>query len=515
MTTTHVPPPITTIEKHGIDRIPDAERDATPVDLFRLAFGGSNTFATAVLGAFPVMFGLSFWQGAWAIISGVVLGAAVLAPMAVFGQINGSNNAVSSGAHFGVHGRIVGSFLSLLTAIAFFSLSVWSSGDALVGAAKRLVGLPQNNVTLGLSYGLFAILVLVICIYGFRFMLMVNRIAVWSASALFILGAFAFSDSFDATYAGLYTAHVSSATRALFIPSFVSAMLLAMSNPISYGAFLGDWTRYLPAATPKREVMLAAFCSQIATLIPFFFGLATATIVAVKAPDYIKNYDYVGGLLAVAPGWYFLPLCLIALIGGFSTGTTSLYGTGLDMSSVFTKLSRVAATILIGCASIAFIFIGRFAANLVQSVSTFAVLIVTCTLPWMVIMILGLITRRGYYQADDLQVFTRGQQGGLYWFDHGWNWRGMGVWIPSAIIGLCFVNIPDQFVGPMGNLFDGIDVSIPLSMVLAGVFYMLALSIFPEPRAVFGPLGPRWVRASNQKTSRILGSDEREGAVMH
>ena len=67
----------------------------------------------------------------------------------------------------------------------------------------------------------------------------------------------------------------------------------------------------------------------------------------------------------------------------------------------------------------------------------------------------------------------------------------------------------------MGNLFDGIDVSIPLSMVLAGVFYMLALSIFPEPRAVFGPLGPRWVRASNQKTSRILGSDEREGAVMH
>src|SRR5476651_1002088 len=76
--------------------------------------------------------------------------------------------SVSSGAHFGVHGRIVGSFLSLLTAIAFFSLSVWSSGDALIGGAKRLIGLPETDLTLGLAYGLFALLVLKICIYGFR-----------------------------------------------------------------------------------------------------------------------------------------------------------------------------------------------------------------------------------------------------------------------------------------------------------------------------------------------------------
>jgi purine-cytosine permease-like protein len=510
MSNPHQPPPITSIEQHGIDRIPDAERDATPLDLFRLAFGGANTFSTAVLGAFPVMFGLSFWQGVWAIIAGVVIGAIILAPMAVFGQINGSNNAVSSGAHFGVHGRIVGSFLSLLTAIAFFSLSVWSSGDALVGAAKRLVGLPQNNFTLGLSYGLFAVLVLIICIYGFRFMLMVNRIAVWSASILFVLGAFAFAGSFDASYPGLYTAQADAATRALYLPSLVSAMLLAMSNPISFGAFLGDWTRYIPANASKRRVMFAAFGSQIATLIPFFFGLATATIVAAKAPDYIKNYDYVGGLLAVAPGWYFLPLCLIALIGGFSTGTTSLYGTGLDMSSVFTKLSRVAATILIGCASIVFIFIGRFAANLVQSVSTFAVLIVTCTLPWMIIMIIGYITRRGFYRADDLQVFTRGQRGGVYWFNHGWNWRGMGAWIPSAAIGLCFVNIPGQFVGPLGNLAAGIDLSIPVTMLLAAALYLSALQLFPEPVAVFGAQGPRWVGASDQTTQTIRAKREME-----
>lgn len=287
---------LSSIETNGVEQIPDHERDARPSDLFRLIFGGANTFATAVLGSFPVLFGLSFQAGVWAIVLGVVVGALILAPMGLFGPLNGTNNAVSSGAHFGVHGRIVGSFLSLLTAIAFFSLSVWSSGDALVGGAKRLLDLPETDLTLGLAYGLFALLVLTVCIYGFRFMLWVNRIAVWAASLLFLLGIFAFAPAFDSQYAGSVAMG-----QAGFWAAFIGAALVAMSNPISFGAFLGDWSRYIPRETPKGRIMLAVVAAQLATLIPFLFGLATATIVAIKAPDYIAANNYVGGLLAVSP----------------------------------------------------------------------------------------------------------------------------------------------------------------------------------------------------------------------
>ncbi|WP_459206017.1 purine-cytosine permease family protein [Pseudomonas sp. MLB6B] len=480
----------TGIETFGVERIPDAQRDASPTDLFRLIFGGANTFATAVLGSFPVLFGLSFQAGVWAIVLGVAVGALILAPMGLFGALNGTNNAVSSGAHFGVHGRIVGSFLSLLTAVAFFSLSVWSSGDALVGGAKRLVGLPENDLTLGLAYGLFAVLVLAVCIYGFRIMLWVNKVAVWASSLLFLLGVAAFAGPFDAGYAGTL-----SIEQTGFWAAFIGAALLAMSNPVSFGAFLGDWSRYIPRHTPKRRIMLAVVAAQAGTLIPFLFGLCTATLVATQAPQYIEASNYVGGLLAISPSWFFLPVCLIALIGGMSTGTTALYGTGLDMSSMFPRvLSRAVATLLIGVAAIAFIFIGRFAFNLVQSVSTFAVLIVTCTSPWMVIMILGLIVRRGHYHADDLQVFTRGERGGRYWFQRGWNWRGLGAWIPSAALGLCFVNLPGQFVGPLGDSAGGIDVSLPITLGMAALLYLALLNLFPEPAEVYGPLGPRWVR---------------------
>jgi purine-cytosine permease-like protein len=149
----------------------NADRSATPLDLFRVAFGGANTFSTCVLGAFPILFGLSFRQGLAATVLGVVAGALILCPMAVFGPVNGTNNAVSSSAHLGVHGRVVGSFLSLLTAIAFFSISVWSSGDALVGGAHRLFGLERGTLSYVVAYALCAGLVLAVCVYGFRFML--------------------------------------------------------------------------------------------------------------------------------------------------------------------------------------------------------------------------------------------------------------------------------------------------------------------------------------------------------
>jgi hypothetical protein len=96
-------------------------------------------------------------------------------------------------------------------------------------------------------------------------------------------------------------------------------------------------------------------------------------------------------------------------------------------------------------------------------------------------------------------VFNRGGRGGHYWFTHGWNWRAMGAWIPSALIGLCFVNLPDQFVGPLGQLAGGLDISMPVSLALACTLYVTLLQCFPEPDGVYGPLGRRWLRGGSQQ----------------
>ena len=472
-------PKITEIEGFGIDTIPDANRTSTPWDLFRIQFGGANTFATVLLGTFPIAFGLSFWQGVGAVVLGVLAGTLFLMPMGLFGPRTGTNNAVSSGAHLGIRGRIAGSFLSLLTAIAFYSISVWVGGDALVGAFVRLFGATDSQMLRIGLYSVIGLIVVVVVIYGYQFMLFVNRIAVWLNTALMLLAIVAFAGVFNADFAGAPTELL----LGDFWPTFILSALIAMSNPISFGAFLGDWSRYIPNGTSNAKLMLATLSAQLMTLIPFIFGVATMTLVT--------GGDYVVGLIGAAPTWYAYMIIVVAFIGGLSTGTTSLYGTGLDFSSVFPKLTRVKATIAIGSVAFIFIVVGRLFTDLLGAVNGFVGAIVVTTTPWMVIMAIGFWNRRGWYSNEDLQVFNRGKTGGRYWFSNGINWRAMGAWIISAVLGLQFAYYPPVIVGGLSGVAGGIDLSLVVAIVSAAVLYIAALLVWPEPDYAYGPKGPR------------------------
>ncbi len=495
-----VRPRATEVEQHGIDTIPPGHRHSRPFDLFRIQFGGANTFATVILGTFPILLGLSLWQAVAATVVGVLVGSLFLMPMGLFGPLTGTNNAVSSGAHFGVRGRVVGSFLSLLTAISFYSISVWVSGDALVGAMIRLFGVTDSDWLRGVIYALLGAMVIVVVVYGYAFMLLVNKIVVVGNTVLIALGALAYSGRLDFSYDPGPDAYALGG----FWPTFVLSALIVMGNPISFGAFLGDWSRYIPERTEPRSLLLATLAAQSATLVPFLFGVATATIVAGES-------DYVVALINTSPLWYAVLLMVVAFLGGLSTGITSLYGTGLDFSSVFPRFSRVQASLFIGALAFVFILVGRLAFNLIDSVNAFIGAIVICTTPWMIIMALGYVVRRGHYSAPDVQVFNLGMRGGAYWFDNGINWRGMAAWIPAAVAGLLFANYPPLIEGPFRNAAGGVDISLPVAIGLAAVIYLGMLFAYPEPRYVFGPDGPRWVPSVEAEVPAVVEDPRASG----
>ncbi len=259
---------VTDVEIRGVETVPDRERTSTWLDLMRVQFGCANTFVTALLGSIAVALGLSFWQAVIAVVIGTVLGALVLSPMGLFGPRTGTNNAVSSGAFLGVRGRIVGSFLSLLTAVAFFSIAVWVGGDAIVGAVTRLFGVEDSLALRTTTYGIIALAVVIVVVYGFQFMLLINKIAVITNSILMLLGFLAFSGMFDAGYDPGPDAYALGS----FWSTFVAAVLIIMTNPISLGAFLGDWARYIPRSAPTSRILGATFLAQGLTLSPFSSG---------------------------------------------------------------------------------------------------------------------------------------------------------------------------------------------------------------------------------------------------
>ena len=161
------------------------------------------------------------------------------------------------------------------------------------------------------------------------------------------------------------------------------------------------------------------------------------------------------------------------------------------------RLSRVQASLFIGALAFIFILVGRLAFDLIASVNAFIGAIVICTTPWMVIMTIGYVVRRGHYREVDLQVFNQGRTGGAYWFSGGVNWRGMVAWIPAAVLGLLFANYPPLIEGPFRNVAGGVDLSLVVALGTAAVVYVVTLFVAPEPRYVFGPDGPRFVPASD------------------
>ncbi|UNB50813.1 cytosine permease [Mycolicibacterium sp. YH-1] len=481
------------IEVIGIEPIPPDQQTSRPRDFFRIAVGAALATTTVILGTLPIAMGLSLWQAITAITVGTLVGALFLAPLSIFGSRTHTNNAVTSGAHFGVRGRIVGTSLSLVIAMTFFTVSVWVGGDSVAGAISRIAPQASGNLLTAVSYAVTAALIFVICVVGYRSVLRAN---VFIAPTLFVVlavGLVTFWGQIDFSYSG----HPAGYALGSATSTWVAAMLIAMANPLSFGPFLGDWSRYLPSTTSGGRLVLLTFLAHVVSLLPFFFGAATATLV----PD---AADYMNGLITVAPSWFVPAIVMIGLVGGISGGVASLYGTGLDFSSLVHTVSRVQGTFLIGAISIVVVFLGRFVFNLVDTVNSFLSLILILSAPWISIMLIGFITRRGYYQSDDLQVFTRQQKGGIYWSVAGFNFRALSAWIIGCVLGLLTANTP-LITGPLNPLFAGVDVSFFFTFVVTGVVFYALLVVFPEPRYVHGSQGPRWVPVTDHPSPPIEG----------
>src|SRR5258707_15355067 len=153
MTATLSPPEIVfttdrvgAVESAGVEYLPEDARASRPRNLGAVFLGANLTGTNVVFGAFAILFGLSFWQTVTSMAVGTAVGTLSILPTAIIGPRTGTNMTVSSGAFFGIRGRFIGSGLALAIALAFAAVTVWTSGDALVAAAHRLLGTPDSHL---------------------------------------------------------------------------------------------------------------------------------------------------------------------------------------------------------------------------------------------------------------------------------------------------------------------------------------------------------------------------------
>lgn len=468
------------VEKFGVEHIPDEERRSRPINLFFILHGSCITFSLFIIGWFPLAFGLSWWASFSAVAVGSLAGGVLLAPMGLFGPRTGTNNPVTSGAHFGILGRLIGTFLEASFSLAFAALSIWTGGDALVSCLKAFVGVGDSTLLRVICYGVLSIIVTIISVVGHNLMLSVQRFMIPTAGLFSIIGVFVFAGDFDAGYRGTHEYALGS-----FWPTWILSMIVVLSTVTSYGSYAGDWSRHISRRFSDRSILTNMFLGGFLGMgLPILWGAFTAAA-TFAAGTGKADVPYVFALADLSPKWYLPMLLYLGLASGTAQAVINTYGTGLDTSSFIPKLTRIQATFVACAAATVLVYLGYFYSGIIDTVSTALSLLACFSVSWIVAMIIGFVHRKGFYIQDDLQVFNRGEKGGRYWFAHGLNWRATGPWLFGTAVGMFGFTNTAWFTGPGSKLLDGADIGFAVSAVITAILYPIMLKLFPEPRYVF------------------------------
>ncbi|MFG2643541.1 cytosine permease [Streptomyces sp. NPDC048370] len=449
------------IEQRGVDTIPEAERTSGPRDLLAILLGSNLCLGVIVFGWLPVSFGLGLWASVTSVVTGTLVGVAVTAPLALVSLRTATNLSTSSGAFFGVRGRLVGSVVGLLLSLGYTALTLWIGGDVVVGTLARLTGLPSGDATHAVVYAVLAACTVVGAVYGYGLLLRLSKALAIGMTLLLGLGLVAYGGD-------LTTAPVADTPYLLgsFWPTWVLAAVAAgLSGPVAFITLLGDYTRYISPARYSSKTVWRTTCVGLVAglLIPQLFG--TYTALAARGA-----LDYAGPLVAASPAWYVVPLLLAATAGTVGNAGLMLYSMGLDLDAILPKATRARATLVVAVVATAFVFLGHFASDAQSAMTSFVLLLTAIGTPWAVITLIGHARCRGEYDPEALQVYNRRARGGAYWYAAGWHPRATLCWALGAGVGLASVSTP-LYEGPLLALTGGIDCSFVLSALVGGLLY--------------------------------------------
>lgn len=458
------------VETRGIDQIPDVERNSNPRNMAAAFAAVQFSFVIIVFGQLPIIWGLGFWSTLAAVTVGVAIGSLMIAVMALSGPLTGTNQSVSSGAYFGVRGRLIGSAIALFIDIGFLAIIGWTTGQTLVDGAHLLFGTPTGNGPLTVGIVLACILVVAIGYLGHATLVASYKIWLVVGMVLQVLLVAVLAPHFHVP------ADVADGKFLLgsFWPTWLLVVTVAISIPISYITWPNDYGRRMPRTT---RLQLLGGWAWLGMFVGCWIALMLGAYVTSAFSD--PTAAFVDGTFAAIPTWFILPLVLYGFLGNAVNGGPGVYNSALDLQALLFRLPRRAVVLIIGAVVLVVSYVGVIVLNAVETLNALVIIMIVVVTPWAVITMLGMWMRKGHVYADDLHAFATPGARGPYWFTGGVNYRAVVALVAGALIGLLFSD-NSIFAGPFSQAVGGVDLSFISAGLTGGVVYLVAERLFPE-----------------------------------
>jgi nucleobase:cation symporter-1, NCS1 family len=438
------------VENRHIDHIPAGARHGKPWHQFAFWFGGNVNVFNVVLGAVTVSIGLTFWQALIAIAAGTLIGALLIALHATQGPRLGVPQSIQSRGQFGFYGSAFLFLAVLLLNVGFIAAELVIQAQALNGVTAALT-IPQWIVIL-------AVPSVVIGIFGYRW---IHRVMQATAVVVGVSLIIMFAQGLRH---GALPAHETTLVRPA-TGLFLAGVALLVIDMLSFGPFVSDYTRYLPAATSGRRLFWAIYAGNV---LATFGSCAVGAYLAALLP----TLGPVAAIGAVSGKWALIIMALSlvnantfnAYTGAFQVLALAGMWRRFRSESAAVRLIPYLAVMTAGVV-IACLGYQHFVTNL----TNFLYVLLVIFIPWSAVNLADyFVVRGGNY--DVASFFTAD---GIY---GRFAWRGLLAYAIGLAAEWPFVSQSD-YTGPLVKALDGADISWLVGWFTAAIVYLLLVTV--------------------------------------
>jgi nucleobase:cation symporter-1, NCS1 family len=427
------------IEGHGMEPIPASARYGSVNRLFTVWFSPNLVPAAFFVGTLAAadFIGLGWWAGLAAIVVGNVIGASLVAYLSAMGPLTGMAQIPASRLPFG-KAIVVPAVINWLSTIAWDAINAFFGAYAISVVTGDAVPFPVG------------LLIVVVCqaalsIVGYEAIHTFER---WAAIGLAILFAVV-------TVAVLGKTNFSLANGdAAGIGSFILMTTIAGSFNLAWSLYASDYSRYLPAHTPRSQIFSRTFLGLALSAI-WIEALGLAVVGALGSET--DTVHQINGLIG---GGIVGILAMVAIFfGTVAVNSMNDYTGSLSLQAAGIRIARpISAGVVAVLSFLATLYL--YYNNFSSTVENYLLVITYWIGPWAAIVIIDWRRRGAAIDGSRAVVFSMLPSGA----------NALIALVVGFAASIPFMN-QTLFIGPLVDTLGGADIAYVVGFVVAAVVY--------------------------------------------
>jgi nucleobase:cation symporter-1, NCS1 family len=456
-------------DEHGIEPIPPADRDSTPLRQFWIWAGANIAPINWVLGALGIILGLSLVETILVVVVGNIIGCALFGLFCIMGHRTGVNQMVLSRAAFGRRGAYLPAAAQMLMTMGWLGVNTWVVLDLVLGIFENMgYHNPGTGTKYAVGIGIMVVQV-AIAIVGFYLIQTFEKWTVPVAAAFMLVISILAWTKVDVVW---NHSTVSGGDKWTAITQLMTA--IGVGWGITWLTWSSDYTRFVRPGTSDRRVF---WSTSLGIFVPTvwlaFVGASVASATSSADPAAIVTAAFGTGVSIL--------VLFVVMHGPVATNILNLYSASLAALSLDIKAKRWIVSVIVSIVGTGMLIVFIESNNFASDFDKWLASVVVWISAWGGVMLVDyFVFRRGRIDTQALYADPRTSIYGDV------NWAAVIAAVAGLVAGWAWeYGLVSFFHGPLAKATNNTDLSWLAAFVVSGGLYyalrpLLAKEAAPE-----------------------------------